>query len=162
MTTHVLFIARRPHEVNGQLAAHDGRLLLIVPNYTQVHAEPPAITDGQSQVFALEVKHDEVVEQMDNGQRKLILWTGDPQARSRPHDKLTLPIASLIPLGGVDTDTAVDKARLAFAELPDAVKLAAIIASVPEQALIDMPVIGPATAPKLRQWAEDVLQKAVK
>jgi hypothetical protein len=136
-TKHLLYIVLKPGEVNGNLAAHEGRLLVIVPNYTEVFEQPPAITDGISQAFQVEVQDDEVQIQQEGTRSKILLWKGDQHSRSRSADKLTLPILSLIPLGlsAVATKSPEEIAQLALGALPPEVQLAALVVGVSHQVL---------------------------
>lgn len=97
MSKHVFHIVIKPHDVN--LAAQDGRLLIIVPNYSEVFDKAPVVTDGQSQVFQVEVDSEEMAEVKNGNVKELRLWKGDTNSRARPQDKHQLPVASLIPLG---------------------------------------------------------------
>lgn len=157
MTVHRLFIALKPHDI--RVTTLEGRLCLIVANYTNVYDAPPKVTDGQSQVFAIEVKDEDVVQQTDGDLVRLILWTGDPKARSRPGDLLTLPCESLQRIGASDNKSPSDLAKEAFADLPAHVQLAGVMMVAGDDVLSSMPEVGPERTRALRAWAESVLSK---
>lgn len=135
-TKHLLFIALKPGEVNGNLAAHDGRIVVIVPNYTEVFEQQPDVKDGITQVFQVEVPDDEVQLQQEGTRSRILLWKGDQHARTRGADKLTLPIVSLIPLGeAVAAKSPAEVAQAALAGLPQEVQLAALVVGVGPEVL---------------------------
>ncbi len=161
---HTLYIVRTPHEINSKLCSHEGRICLIVPNYTEVFAQPIETKDDSVKCFQVEVQADEVVEQADGGKMKLLLWLGDPNARSRPQDMLTLPIASLRSIGGPGSTAAPgavspqDAAATLFAGYPDEVKLAGVIVSTDDAVLAKLP----AGAGAIKAWATTVLSGSAK
>lgn len=150
--THSLYLVRKPGEI--VLASLDGQIVMIVDNYTEVFETPPQITDGVSRAFVVEVPHDEVIQRMDNGVNRLFLWKGDPKSRERPHDKHQLPVQSLMAMSKGDP---AEMARSAFAELPEEVRLAAIIEATADATLTKLPDIGPERITLLRTWAQNVL-----
>lgn len=165
--THTLFAILRHGDINGRLAAQDGQLLLIVDNYTQLYPElPPVPADSNTHIYAVTADDEDLAIEMDNGVQVWRVWKGDKTSRQRPQEKAMLPIRSLkgAPTAATfgDPSTApADVARAAFAELPESVRLAAVLASVSCQALIDLPDIGPAITQRLKTWADKVLNDHV-
>ncbi len=161
---HTLYIVRKQHDINGQLCAHEGRICLIVPNYTEVFAEPIDTKDESSQCYEIEVKADEVLQQADGGVNKLLLWLGDTHSRSRPQDRLTLPIGSLKPIGGGQAVSAPgtmspkDAAAALFDGYSDEMKLAAIITNTPANVLGAVPSNSVAG---MQKWASGILAAGV-
>jgi len=153
MLKHLLYLTLKPQDV--RLALLDGRIVAIVDNYIEVFQVKPTITDGVTQVLHVEVPDDEVTAQQDGESQRLILWKGDPSSRSRPQDKLTLPVSSLITLGG-EGPSQIALANQAFGGLPDEIKLAITIVNVQSDTLIAAGVSDPIAA---KQMAEAVLTK---
>lgn len=163
MPTQHLYVALKPGEINGNLQALDGRLLVILPNYTELFPEPPKPTDGVSMVFAVEADEAELAIQSDGGRDRWYLWRGDKHSRSRPQDKGTLPI---YPLAGTPAAEKADPreiAQQAFGGLPENVQLAGVIMTVDDSTLAELPAIkiAPAQLGAVRAWADSVLSQHV-
>ncbi len=159
---HTLYIVRTAHEI--KLCSHEGRISLIVPNYTEVFAEPIDTKDSSKHCYQIEVRADEVMEVPDGGVKKLLLWLGDPGARSRPQDMLTLPVTSLAPIGGGQSIAAPgamnpqETAAALFAGYSEEVRLAGVIAGTTPETMAKLPT----TTSTLSSWASSVLSGANK
>jgi hypothetical protein len=163
---HLLYVSLKPAEINSRLAAHEGRLLAILPNYLEVFDTPPKVTDGISQVFAIEVLDTEVQAQVDGPRTKILLWKGNQGARDNSADKLMVPIASLIALGGgteireASQEGQADALRAVFGSLPPEGQLAAVIRTVPPETLDGLPGMNPVQRDSLLKWADVKLAAA--
>jgi hypothetical protein len=163
---HLLYACLKPEEVNTRLAAHDGRLLVILPNYLEVFDTPPKVTDGISQVYMIEVNDEEVQAQSDGGRSKIMLWKGNQAARDNKADKLMCPIASLIALGGstelreAAQDDQADALRAVFGSLPAEGQLAAVLRTVPPETIDLLPGMTPVQRDSLLKWADVKLSAA--
>ncbi len=149
---HLLYLVRKPHDINGKLCSHDGRICINVPNYTEVTSEPVDTKDDSVRCYQVEVRADEVLEVPDGGVKKLVLWLGDTHSRGRPQDMLTLPITSLTSMGGKALDPQSAAATL-FEGYSDQMKLAGVIALIPEDILETLPK----GAAALKTWAHNAL-----
>jgi hypothetical protein len=158
-----LYITVRTEQVNGKLAAHNGRLLVHLENYMEVSDTlPPKPKDATLQQYAIQVEADDVNIVMDGGVRKVYLWKGPKISRQFP----TLVSVGILPLGtgsasAVPSPAAialktlpVDLVREAFNEFPEPVRLAAIINASDPGLLSSLPS---ATA-QLATWADGVLK----
>jgi hypothetical protein len=163
---HLLYACLKPHEINSCLAAHDGRLLAILPNYLEVFDTPPKVTDGVSQVFAIEVKDEEVQAQQDGSRTKIMLWKGNQAARDNRADKLMCPVASLIALGGsteiheAAQEGQADTLRAVFGSLPPEGQLAAVLRTVPPEVIDALPGMTPVQRDSMLKWADHKLAAA--
>jgi hypothetical protein len=169
MTTqiHTLYIVLRHGDINGRLVAQDGRILLIVDNYTELHPQLPGQpVDGNTHIYQVEALDDELAIESDGGREVWRVWKGDKSSRQRPQEKAMLPVRSLVDVQAALPSAATatspeDAARQAFGELPEEVRLAAVIASVSDRTLIDLRDIGSVIAGRLKQWAEQRLTRHV-
>lgn len=163
--TPFLFLPRHPNQLAGFMQVHEGKVCAIVENYAEVFVEPPVLTDGTSHVWAIEVDPSDVKVFQDGDRTKLMLWRGDKGSRTKPQDKLTLPIytmevaqSMLIALQGAGAAAPVaadpvEAAKAAFAEIPAEVQLAAVIGAVPVSVLEGLPEMTPARASAVSNWA---------
>lgn len=158
-----LYITVRTEQVNGKLAAHNGRLLVHLENYMEVSDTlPPKPKDATLQQFAIQVEADDVNVVMDGGVRKVYLWKGPKVSRQFP----TLVSVGILPLGtgsasAVPSPAAIalktlpaDLVKEAFQEYPEPVRLAAIIAGSDPGLISSLPT-GPG---QLAPWAEQQLK----
>ncbi len=161
------YIHVKPAEINGCLAAQGGKLLLIVPNYTEVLPEAPKLSDESHQVFLVGVPEDEVRHISENGVAHHYVWKGDPLARSKPQDKATLEVMSLAPFAAIGDVAApsgdpVEAAKAIFAGLPADVQLASIMSTVDEATLLKMPEMSPARIAPIQMWAKATVDAHIK
>jgi hypothetical protein len=148
------YIKVTPGEINGFLAAQGGKILFHVPNYTELFEQPPVANDESHQVFLVGSPEDEIRTISDGGVQKTYVWKGDPQARSKPQDKASLEILSLVPfVTAVAVMDPVAAAKAAFADMPADVQLAAVIQANTLDTLTALPEISPARASALHMWA---------
>ena len=159
-TTRPLYIVVKPEEINGHMAAHGGKLLVHLPNYFITSPTlPPKPADGSSQVFKILVETKDIYEVMDGGKKLTLIWRGVHGQRTNPQDLVSVEVLP------VDTTTTASPAvalasalptevcKEAFAEYPDPVKIAAVIASVDPALLATLPT----AAGQLKVWADSQL-----
>jgi len=158
---HSLFVILKHGDINGRLAAHGGKLLVILDNYTRVYpALPETPADENTHVFGIEVADDDLAIDKQDGGDQWRIWIGDKGSRSRPGEKASATVYSLKPLANEPGPTpleAKEAAAILFDGLPDGVKLAAAIAAVPIQTLVDLQDIGDVIAARLKEWATTTL-----
>lgn len=129
-TTAYHFGIFKPGEINGFLQAQDGKVLVIMPNYTEVFTQPPVVHDDSLQVYALEIADEDLKEVQDGTTLKRYIWRGDKTSRPKPQDKITVPVLPVAAaLGSSAGDTPVEAARTVFAGYPQAVQMALVIAA---------------------------------
>jgi len=149
--THALyFIVCRPEQVNGRLAAHDGKLLLNLPNYTELLTEAPVVTDGALQVFEIEISLDQVKVQQNGSRTEHLVWAGERHSRSRPGELVSVQVRSLVEFvsRGVTHNTPAQIAGMTFAGYPPNVQLSATILTVDDATLV-----AAGMSPDIRKWA---------
>lgn len=169
MALQPFFILVRPHEVNGCLQAQGNKLLIIVPNYTRLFVEPPKTSDDSDQVFLVGVPEDELRVISESGVDVPYLWKGDPMARSKPSDKGTLEILSLMPFtqlgapagAGAPAMDPVQAAGVALANMPSSVRIAAVIGAAEEKDILLLPDMSPARAAAAKAWANATVAEYV-
>lgn len=149
------FVVVRPEQVNGKLAAIGGKILLHLPNYTEVLRVRPTVKDDALQVFAVAPIADELREVVDNGRLRILLWKGDMTARSRPHEIVSvevLPLPSAL--------SADEQAKASFGDLPKLVQLAGVLETCSNEDLLaaDGALKG---VPDVRAWSRNVLTEHV-
>jgi hypothetical protein len=152
---HILYTIIKPQDLRFQ--ALDGNILLILANYSEVFENPPPVLDGVSQVFRVEVDHDEVQQRQEGAVMKLLLWRGDQNARVRPQDYLTLKCESLSPLVASDPEAQEVLAGKALSRLSDQGKLAVVIAMASPEALALLPGVIPSGVADLKIWAQNIM-----
>jgi hypothetical protein len=156
-----LYVTVKPEEINGHMAAHGGRLLVHLPNYFIASNELVKPTDNSLQVFKVLVDPKDVNEFTDGGKKMVVIWRGDHKNRNNPMDLVSVEV---LPVNVGDAHAAVEKAlptevcKEAFAEYPDQVKIAAVLASADPALIATLP-----TAPgQLKAWAESQLESYTK
>lgn len=153
MNTRILYIARKLEHIGGRLQYLDDRIVLIVPNYHEVFDVVPGVLDDTYKVLALEVPDDLV--QTQNGQT--FLWLGPKDSRNAKGEYLTLPVASLRPLVGVENAVPGKHDPIAslaaFGSFPDVVKLSAVLHASPPELLVALPGVGEVNAGRCKEWA---------
>lgn len=149
------FLVVRPEQINGKLAAHNGQILLHLPNYTEVLADRPEIKDDALQVFEVIPAADEVRNQPESGQPRYLLWKGDQIARSRPQEVVSVEVRSLKPVEPIDP---VKAAQAAFGSYPVSLQLAAVAMQAEPADL--RAVFGSVDPGAVRSNAEGVLKAA--
>ena len=151
------YITVKPGEINGYLQAQEGKINIILGNYTQVFEQPPTIIDSSLQVFAVKIRADDIRTISDGGVIKTFLWRGDKTSRVKPQDKITIEVftiaemAEVVPAAPVDITAA---ARAAFGEYPAEVQLGLIINAQTVEDLTKLPTISPAQATAISNWAQ--------
>jgi len=91
-----LYIIRKSGDINGKLASLEGRILIIVDNYTVVHAEMPELpTDGVSHIYEVEVPEEDLAVVNESGKDVWYIWRGEKGSRARAIDKAQVPVRSL-------------------------------------------------------------------
>lgn len=151
------FLVCRPEQINGRMAAHGGKLLLNVLNYTELLVERPVLTDDNLQVFEVEVGLDQVRVQPEGDREVHLVWAGEKHARNRPSELVTISVRSLVGFvsdGAVQDPLAV--AGALFADYPPAVQLAAVLVNLDDVTLVDAG-LDPA---KARTWAKARISSA--
>jgi hypothetical protein len=127
---NTFYAVLKPAEVNGRLAAHDGKLVVHLPNYFILDKDLPVVEDGSTQVFEVDVP-DDLLDIVDEGKGpKPRIWSGARGQRSRSQDLVTVAIRSLP--SADKTGNQLAQARAAFATLPREVQVAAVVLSNPE------------------------------
>ena len=158
---HSLFVILKHGDINGRLAAHGGKLLVILDNYTRVYPElPETPADENTHIFGIEVADDDLAIDKQDGGDQWRIWIGDKGSRSRPGEKCSATIYSLKPMANAPQAALADPkeaAAILFDGLPDKVKLAASIAAVPVQTLVDLQDVGDVIAARLKTWATETL-----
>jgi hypothetical protein len=149
------FVVVRPETVNGRLAAIGGKVLLHLPNYFEILNSRPKVTDDALQVFEVQPADGEVREVRDGDKTKFLLWKGDMNARSRPHELVSVVVMP----AAVNLDIT-DQAKHAFAGLPKHVQLAGVLETCSNEEL-DAASVALKPTPNVRAWARDVLTKHV-
>lgn len=87
-------------QINGKLQANEGRITVILPNYTRVYPEADGFKteDGNLKIYTIEVP-ERLVDVVKNGDvEEHLLWNGVKGRRDNVADFLSLPIASLVEL----------------------------------------------------------------
>lgn len=132
------YIVVKADEINGKLAARDGKLLVHLPNYFALHEQLPVLTDDSKQVFKVNVA-DGMFAVIDEGHGpQPRLWSGAKGERSRPMDLVTVEV------------TAVGDQ---LADLPSNVQLAAAVVANTEAAQ----VLAGRTNEQIIDWANNTL-----
>lgn len=158
------YITVKPGEINGYLQAQEGKINIILGNYTQVFTEVPVVTDSSLQVFAVRISQDDIRVISDGGVIKTFLWRGDKTSRVKPQDKITIEVftiaemADVAPAAPEDITTA---ARTAFGGYPAAVQLALIISAQSIEDLTLLPTVSPAQATGISNWATATVNEFV-
>ncbi len=133
------FIIVKADEINGRMAANNGKLLVHLPNYFPMHRSQPVIADEAKQVFKVLVADDLFDEIDEGGVIQPRLWQGAKGQRSRPQDLVTVEVCA----AGND-----------LSDLPPNVQLAAAIVANAEVA----PVLAGRTAAQITEWANTQLE----
>lgn len=150
------YITVKPGEINGYLQAQEGKINIILGNYTQVFPEPPVITDSSLQNFAVRILPEDIRVISDGGVLKTFLWRGDKTSRVKPQDKITVEVFTLAEMANVTPAAPEDittAARAAFGEYPSAVQLALVISTQSIEDLTKLPTLSPAQATAISNWA---------
>lgn len=159
---HNLYVVLKHGDINGRLAAHDGKIIVILDNYTQVYPEKPEQpADGNTHVYAIQVRDDDlVIDRQDTGDSWRI-WLGDKGSRTRPQDKASVRIAPACAPFGVEASDAPGSPKEAaiavFDSLPEDVKLAAVVDLISTKTLVDLKDIGDVIAARLKAWSSSRL-----
>lgn len=157
-TTAYHFGIFKPGEINGFLQAQDGKVLVIMPNYTEVFTQPPVVHDDSLQVYALEIADEDLKEVQDGTTLKRYIWRGDKTSRPKPQDKITVPILPVATvIGAASASAPVDQARTVFSGYPGAIQMALVIAAQDPTTLSSILPEGVLTEAQLTQisaWAK--------
>lgn len=140
---HTFFAVFKPDEINGKLAAIDGKLLVHIPNYFLIYRTPPAINDGVNQVYQLQVPDDMFAETQEGDVLQARLWQGAKGERTRVGCLVTLEVAT---------------ASQDNSDLPSNVQLAAAIVANSDV----VPAIAGRTGDQVREWAHNTLNEFAK
>lgn len=149
MSTRTFLVIVRPEQINGRLAAHGGKLLLNLLNYSELLTEMPVVKDDALQVFEVEVDEEQVRVQQEGPRELHLLWAGEKHARSRPGDLVTVQVRSLVEASGQLDPVAA--AGQVFSNFPPKVQLGAAILNVDDAAIAAAGLV-PAAA---RKWAQE-------
>jgi hypothetical protein len=93
-----VYVCGRNQDMNLGLAAYNGRILIQIPNYTQVFFEKPTPVHTNEFVYAVLAPADKVkecVERGAGGEVTVRLWDGPRESRGLPQNKVQCVIASL-------------------------------------------------------------------
>lgn len=150
-----LFVIVSPEDINARLAIYGGKILVHFPNYFECYETLPENKDTNKQVFAVFPRPDDVHRQRDGGRTITYIWKGDKNSRSSLGELVTMPILPVDALGGVPTPG--DVAKAAFADLPEPIRIAGVVAAASPEMLGALP----AMSKDLAAWSAQTIEKFV-
>jgi hypothetical protein len=83
------FIKGRNDQVNGHVHLSDGHCCIALPNYTEIHKDPPTITGGEF-IYCIEPRPGQVKAQVESGKEVVRLWVGPQESRFLPQELVTV------------------------------------------------------------------------
>jgi hypothetical protein len=171
--------------LNGNMSIYDGKVLLQIKNYTQVHASIPAEIPPDCRVYPVLVPSDQVVTLNEGSGDILRVWQGPKEGRQYPHTPVQAELYTLYsPLADL-SDTEIEKkldgalskiselvaANKALADQvdsltsqtaalkdPDIKVLAEVMRRCSDEVLVALPHIGEETLPNLRKFITKVIK----
>jgi hypothetical protein len=150
-----LFVIVSPEDINARLAIFGGKILVHFPNYFECFDRLPENKDSGKQVFAVFPKPEDVHRQSDGGRMITYIWKGDKNSRSSLGELVTMPILPVDALGGVPQ--AADVAKAAFADLPEPIRIAGVVAAASPEMISALPHL----SKDLPAWSAQTIEKYV-
>jgi len=152
-TLHILI---HNGDINGKLAALNGKLVVHLPNYTKLYEQAPVNTDSAFQVFKVLVPEDQM-DIINEGQGPHPhIWAGTKGQRHSAGDLVSVEIVpehALIDGGGSPTSLAA----MAFAEYPGELQVAAVMFGAPDVAA----KLANKSPDDINKWAKETLDEHV-
>lgn len=143
-------------DINGKLAALNGKLLVHLTNYTYLFDQAPKVTDSALQAFKVLIP-DNLIDIVDEGKGpQPRLWLGTKGQRNQLGDLVTVEI---VPEHAIidESNNASAVASQAFAAFPADVQVAAVLVNAPEVAA----KIEARSQGDINKWANDTLNAFV-
>lgn len=148
----LLHLVIQTGDINGKLAAFNGKIVVHLANYTILHEQAPVITDSIFQVFKVLVPEN-ILDMVDEGQGpKPRIWVGTKGQRNSQGDMATVEI---VPEHAIidENGNPANVASQAFAAFPREVQVAAVLTNAPDvSAKIEAKSQG-----DINKWASETL-----
>ncbi len=154
----MFYIQILPEQLNSKLAVLNGQILAHLPNYLPIfETVPPKSANADLLVYAITPNEADIHRIMDGGKSITYLWRGAKSGRYNEQDLVSVPIFAIEAANLGSKATSGEVARAAFADFPEPVRLAGVIATVSD----DMLKALPERTSQLKAWAENTLLQSV-